>query len=189
MHTGRLVLTPSDPFHLPADSDAILERLHDIGFCGARLPIRGGQHYLLGERFLQLVSFMGCSPHIQLEPGPADQAFCHLIMDSPTPQPIFLSGRNTTSPRCEHCRKRIPDWPAVMARWLEAPTTYLADCPHCAHRQNPASYDWRHSAGTGRLFLFVENIFPNEAIPSAELLQTLQDPHTGMAWSYFYIQD
>ena len=190
MHTGRLVLTPQDPFHLPQSIDRILERLRSIQFCADRVRGMDGRHYLLGERFMQLVSFMGCSPFIQLEPTPDGQPFCHLFFDGPHPQPIFLRGRNTGSPRCDACRKRIPNWQTLLEAWEKDPQSTLASCPHCGHRQNPATYNWRQSAGSGRLFLCVENIFPNEAIPSPELLKALEDTETPTsAWSYFYIQD
>jgi DNA-directed RNA polymerase subunit RPC12/RpoP len=190
IHTGRLVLTPADPFYLPRDIQSIVARLRSIQFCEEPISSMNGQHYLLGERFMQLVSFMGCSPFIQVQPADDEQPFCHLSIDGPYPKPVFLQGRNTTSPSCEDCRKRITDWPPLIAQWLEQPETFLASCPHCGHRQNPASYNWRQSAGCGRLFLFVENIFPNEAIPSPELLETLEEsgPET-TAWGYFYIQD
>ncbi|MEN8168537.1 MAG: hypothetical protein ABFR65_13810 [Pseudomonadota bacterium] len=190
MHTGRLVLTPQDPFYLPTRLDAILERLHEIRFRGEPVEGMNGRHYLLGERFMQLVSFLGCSPFIQLEPSHDGEPFCHLIIDGPHPQAIFLRGKNTTQPSCENCRKRIPQWQPLIDQWLAAPDTFLASCPHCGHQQNPASYNWRQSAGSGRLFLFVENIFPNEAIPSPELLRALEESdEMGGGWRFFYIQD
>jgi hypothetical protein len=190
IHTGRLVFTPADPFHLPPDIPAIIERLRRIEFCAEPVSGLNGHHYLLGRRFMQLVSFMGCSPFIHLQPTEDDQPFCHLIVDGPYPEPVFLQGRNTTPPSCEQCRKRIPDWQPLIEQWRRRPQTFLATCPHCGHRQNPVSYNWRQSAGCGRLFLYVENIFPNEAIPSPELLKALEEEERNcLAWSYFYIQD
>jgi DNA-directed RNA polymerase subunit RPC12/RpoP len=190
IHTGRLVFTPADPLYLPQDISSIIERLQNIQFCSTPVPGMNGQHYLLGNRFTQLVSFMGCAPFIQLEPTYEDQPFCHLVVDGPYAQPIFLAGRNTTAPSCARCRKRIPAWRSLIEQWLEQPESYRARCPHCGHAQNPASYNWRQSAGSGRLFLWVENIFPNEAIPSPELLQALEESGPKpVPWSYFYIQD
>lgn len=190
MHTGRLVLTPGDPFYLPESSQRILAQLREIRFCNGSAPGLKGQHYLLAERFMQLVSFMGCSPFIQMEPTQDGQPFCHLWIDGPYPHPIFLQGRNTSSPRCEACRRRIPQWQALIESWGKEPESFQACCPHCGHGQNPASYDWRQSAGCGRLFFCIENIFPNEAIPSPELLNTLAAADThGSPWRYFYIQD
>jgi hypothetical protein len=139
---------------------------------------------------MQLVSFMGCSPFIQMEPNREGEPFCHLWIDGPHPRPVFMRGRNTGSPRCEACRKRIPEWQPLIEPWSADPANYLAVCPHCGHRQNPASYDWRQSAGSGRLFFCIENIFPNEAIPSPELLKTLgSNGPQREPWRFFYIQD
>ncbi len=190
MHTGRLVLTPQDPFYLPESIDQIIKQLRGIEFCTTSIAGLDGQHYLLGDRFMQLVSFMGCSPFIHLEPTADGAPFCHLIIDGPYPQPIFLQGRNTGSPRCESCRKRIPQWEVLIEQWQRKPESFQARCPHCDHQQSPSTYNWRQSAGSGRLFLCIENIFPNEAIPSPELLKTLESSSTTtIPWSYFYIQD
>lgn len=190
MHTGRLVLTPQDPFYLPDSTDEIIDRLRSIGFSSAPVEGMDGRHYLLGDRFMQLVSFMGCSPFIHLEPTTDDTPFCHLSVDGPYPQPVFLRGRNTGSPSCESCRKRIPKWEASIEQWQKNPRDFQASCPHCGHQQSPSTYNWRQSAGSGRLFLCIENIFPNEAIPSPELLNSLESSDmTTNPWRYFYIQD
>lgn len=190
LHTGRLVLAPSDPFFLPPDTDSILSRLRKMKFCGNPLTDLDGKGYLLGERFMQLINFIGCSPYVQLEPTADNRPFCHLIIDGPYPRPRFLQGRNKAFPRCSNCRKRIPQWETHIAEWSEAAETYQSKCPHCGHQQSPANYDWRQSAGCGYLFLFVENIFPNEAIPSPELLNALQTcSKNSPVWNFFYIQD
>jgi hypothetical protein len=51
------------------------------------------------------------------------------------------------------------------------------------------TYDFRQSAGCGRLFILVENIFPQEAIPSTTLLEAMKRATNGEAWYYFYQQD
>ena len=189
MHTGRLILTPRDPFHAPPEVQTLLKRLRDLEFCAEPLTGLEGQHYRLGDRFMQLVTFMGCSPHIELEPTSDGKPFCHMILEGPHPSPRFLQGRNTGSPRCGNCRRPIPQWRDEMEAWGKDPKNHLASCPHCGHRENPASYNWRQSAGSGRLFVMVENIFPSEAIPSEELLRALQGRDEEAPWRYFYIQD
>ncbi len=187
IHTGRLVLTPEDPYHRPDDIEPILGLLQAIGFIGE--PLSGGEtRFLLGERFMQLVNFMGCSPLILLRPGESGQAFCHLVIDGPSERPRLLHGKNTTPPRCAACRKRLPDWLANFEDWRQEGDYWLAACPHCAWRQDPVTYDFRQSAGCGRLFLLLENIFPQEAIPSPGLLTQLRNI-TGQPWRYFYQQE
>jgi NAD-dependent SIR2 family protein deacetylase len=93
----------------------------------------------------------------------------------------LLIGKNSLPPRCESCRKRIDDWQQRGQK--------LAVCPHCGHQQDPATYDFKQSAGFGRFLLKIENIFPQEAIPSQRLLNILQQACNGATWHYFYQQD
>ncbi len=188
LHTGRLVLTPKDPYFVPDDAMAVTTRLQQIDLISSALDDRVGR-YLLGERFMQLVTFLGCSPYIRLEPGHAGEAFCHLGIDGPSPHPRLLTGKNTTPPRCAVCRKRIDNWHANIELWLAASPGWQATCPHCGHAQDPATYDFRQTAGCGRLFLFIENIFPQEAIPSPALLDNLSAASGGAPWHYFYQQE
>jgi hypothetical protein len=185
--TGRLALTPEDPYYRPPQTGSILNLLQEIGFIAE--PLAGDdKRYILGERFMELVNFMGCSPSILLRPGAPGQAFCHLVVDGPSELPRLLHGRNTRAPRCAACRERLPDWPVTFEKWRQAGAGWQAPCPHCGHRQDPATYDFRHSAGCGRLFLLIENIFPREATPSPHLLAQLQRA-SAQSWRYFYQQD
>jgi len=188
LHTGRLVLTPEDPYRLPVDLDAVAAGLTGIGFIAGPLP-NTTDAFRLGDNFMQWVTFMGCSPFIRLEPGEADEPFCHLVIDGPYVQPRLLQGRNTTPPRCGSCRKRIDDWQAVMRRWAQGDRERSVACPHCGQHQDPAYFDWRQSAGCGRIFLQVENIFPQEAVPTPALLDQLRSASGDIPWRYFYLQD
>jgi hypothetical protein len=187
LHTGRLVLTPKSPYLLPDDLAALLARLSKIGLIDT--PLESGQGYRLGERFMQLVTFMGCSPFIRLEPNASGEPFCHLLIDGPHPRPKLLFGQNTRPPRCPACRKPLREWRTNLETWLGKADRWQASCPLCGHHQDPVTYDFRHSAGCGRLLLCVENIFPQEAIPSPELLNTLKCTSSGTLWHYFYHQD
>ncbi len=189
LHTGRLVLTPEDPYFAPGDTQPILDGLREIGFIDQ--PWSGHAHrYLLGDAFIELVTFMGCSPHIRLEPGEReDHPFCHLVVEGPVPHPRMRLGRNTSPPRCAACRKRLGEWRAILDTWSRQPAGWLAHCPHCGHAQDPATYDFRQSAGSGRLFLSIENIFPQEAVPSPNLISHLEAITAPHPWRYFYQQD
>jgi hypothetical protein len=188
LHTGRLALTPENPYLRPEEPARILAQLREIGFIGDRLA-DSDNRYLLGDNFMQLVTFMGCSPNIELNPGEPGQPFCHLVIDGPSERPRLLRGRNTTPPRCAGCRKRLEDWQTIFETWRQEAPGWQAPCPHCGHLQDPATYDFRQSAGCGCLFLLVENIFPQEAIPSPALLHRLQATTDDRPWRYFYLQD
>jgi hypothetical protein len=185
LHTGRLVLTPENPYQQPVDPTAVLVSLQKIAFVGEPFSAEANC-YFLGRNFMHLISFVGCAPYVRLQPDKPGQPFCHLRVDGPYERPRLLYGRNTTPPRCATCRKRLPEWQKICEKWQQDGAQ--ASCPHCGRLQDPATYDFRQSAGCGRLFLFIENIFPQEAIPTAALLAHLWET-SGQAWLYFYIQD
>ena len=188
LHTGRLVLTPLDPHYLPADRSAIVDRLRLVGLIDQALP-GDGERYLLGEQFMQLVTFMGCSPFIRLESDGSDEPFCHLVVMPPSSRPQLVQGKNTRPPRCAACRRRLDGWQQLIEQSLSEESAEPAICPHCGHAQDPFTYDFRQTAGCGRFFLAIENIFPQEAIPSPALLEALLSTTPDKPWHYFYQQD
>jgi DNA-directed RNA polymerase subunit RPC12/RpoP len=187
LHTGRLVLTPKDPYLVPDNPEAIFSELRKTGLIAT--PLEPHHGYLLGENFMQLVTFMGCSPSIRLEPDKTDEPFCHLLLAGPYPQPRLLSGKNTLPPRCDTCRKRLNDWQSNFHDLEQKGGAWQARCPHCGHHQDPATYDFRQSGGCGRFMLFIENIFPQEAIPSPSLLESLKRATDDAPWHYFFQQE
>ncbi|MFZ0788673.1 MAG: hypothetical protein WAM94_03515, partial [Chromatiaceae bacterium] len=77
-------------------------------------------------------------------------------------------------------RERAPGW---IGR-LHARIT----CPACGETRAPWHWDWKQQGGFGRLFVLVEEIFPDEAVPTPHLLDLLMDA-AGSAWRHFYVQD
>lgn len=172
MSHGSLIFTPGpgEPPPLPP----LIERLRGIGFLGAPLE-QGG--FLVGERFMQLVSFMGCSPFLQLEP-PADGSdrFCRILFDGPLPRPRVHPDRSGRPPRCPHCRGAVSEWRERFKGEGEIA------CRHCGGVQTLDSLDWGRYAGAGRLFMEVREIYPGDGTPSDTLLACLQDAGTGWHW-------
>jgi hypothetical protein len=135
---------------------------------------------LLGEQFLSLITFMGCSPFVRLEPdSPDDAGHCHLTLVGPLPEPILRQGQNSRPPLCGNCRKPIPEWRHYK------PEDALK-CPRCG-TANPADrLDWKHNTGIARLFIEIHNIFPGEAIPTPKLINALGSL-TSSEWDYFFL--
>ena len=185
--TGRLVLT-SKPEAPPPPTDLLLAGLRDVGFIGRPLDDRATAVFLTGERFLQLVTFMGCSPHIQLDPPVDGGSFCHIRLEGPWPEPRLMRGRNTRPPRCAHCRASLSRWEQELDRWCTHPSRADVHCHQCGRHQRPLDLQWRRNAGFGRLFLLVEDIFPGEAVPVSSLMQSLRQT-SGSPWDYFYVRD
>jgi len=183
-HTGRLLLTTQDPFLLPEQAP-LTATLSEAGLLGT--PLEGcNEAFAVGERFLQLVIFAGCSVRIELSPM-GEVPFCHIRFTGPFRRPVFLSGRNTRPPRCRNCRGRLRNWQAVRSDRDNAQLVQIP-CPTCGETSPPWSYDWKGQAGFGRLFIQVEEIFPGEATPTPALMGLLA-ASSGCKWRHFYIQE
>ena len=60
-------------------------------------------------------------------------------------------------------------------------------CTRCGAATDPGSLDWRRSAGIGRFFVQIFDVFPEEAVPLNRLLEELAQTGCG-PWRYFYHQ-
>ncbi|MES9870122.1 MAG: hypothetical protein ABW149_10560 [Sedimenticola sp.] len=183
MSTGKLLLHP--PMACPLPDPAELEqRLRAIGLIGAPLP-GTGDAFEAGDRFLHLVTFLGCSPFIRFEPeNEEDDDFCYIRLSGPHEQIRFRSGSNTQRPGCPECRRKISDADRMIREWLASGRK--CSCPSCGALFDAPELRWRQSGGFSRLFIEINSVFPSEAIPSQELLNHLKS-ECG-EWEYFYIQ-
>jgi hypothetical protein len=186
--SARLILHVRDPDYVPSSVTYIKRVLQEVGLIGKPWGEASQQRYLIGERFLQLVTFLGCAPAIELEPPTnGDAEFCHVGISDLYPSARFIADTQGVLPRCPHCRKRFDDWQSAIQQWQDNPA-YQALCPSCQMNLSPTELDWRQSAGFGRLFVYIFNIYPREAIPTEALLHTLGDA-TDQAWDYFYLRE
>lgn len=182
----KLVFHVKDPEYIPSNISDIVRALQETGFVGKKWQSPeevSGERYLIGESFLSLVTFMGCAPAIELEPiaeQPASTEFCHIEVGSIKPAVEFVRGSEHLISRCPHCRQRHVNWQTV-------PDTLLYSCDKCKTETHLSEYDWKNTAGCGRFFISLHGIYPQEAIPTSHLLQSLEKI-SDMAWSYFYIQ-
>ncbi|MGD8803951.1 MAG: hypothetical protein PVG12_12270 [Gammaproteobacteria bacterium] len=183
MENASLVLCPDDPRWAPADSDSLVALLLSIQLIGR--PMERPMLFLTGSGFLDLVAFMGCAPDIRLEPGDDNQPFCHVHLLTKTDTVEFHCGKHTHKPRCPQCRTPVNDWKHKISQWLEYPIESAWRCTNCQHRASPWEYNWRRSAGFARCFIEISNIYPKEAIPQQQLLDTLES-HYGVRWHFFY---
>ena len=163
------------------DFNEVIHISDSMGFIGKKNPHEEAS-YLTGNSFLQLITFMGCSPHIRFEPlSPDDNDYCHirfLRFDKPT----LLASDNSRTPGCSHCRKpAFSDWSA-----LREPLSTPLVCQHCGAGLSLAELRWRQDAGMARFFIEINSIFPGEAQPVERFMRRLETA-TGTAWRYFYL--
>lgn len=170
-----LVLYPRRPDWAPENPAVLVDALNAIGFLGAE---RSPGLYSAGPAYLELVTYLGCSPHITLgENEDATVIRISGIFDSPQ----FVHGGNLKPPRCPQCRKTL----AKPAPSLEANADLR--CSHCGHGGKVCEFDWRRSAACGRIFLEISNVFESEAVPGDSLAASLAQA-SGEVWDYCYLR-
>jgi len=192
MAVHKLILHAADPHWVPADAGELCRVLREIGLIGMEFSCAGRTHFRAGENLLHLLSFLGCSPAVALEP-PAGQetlddaaaaAFCHVYLGEPQSQVQFVSG--ATVPRCPRCRCRVEHWQDLIPQWQQDAMNCRWRCPGCGHDVRPHQLDWRQGAGFGRLFIEIWGIHSHEAVPSEQLLAALRRV-SGGEWCFFYV--
>jgi hypothetical protein len=178
---GSLFLHPVDA-GASCPRDLLVDTLRRLGMIDAAWA-GAGNAYLVGHGFLQLITFMGCSPRVELEPpAGGDTDFCHIVVHA-LDGPRLLAGTNTRPPRCPACRKVIAIDVASLLR--DRPGRPVV-CNHCHARHSLDGLGWRRDAGFGRLFVEIRSVFPGEAVPVDRLVNALAGT-TGCHWDYFYL--
>jgi hypothetical protein len=183
--TGSLLLFPADPAAEPPAGAAVAQTLAALGLVGA--PLGPDAVFRAGPAFLRHVTFLGCAPHLVLDP-PADggKAFSHVAILGPLAAARLLVGANAATPRCPACRARLDGWRAALADWVAEPLALQVRCAGCGATHRAADLDWRETAASGRLFVAVRNVFPGEAVPGEELLRALGGLGVG-PWQYAWV--
>lgn len=146
-------------------------------------PSHRENHYLPGDGFTSLITFLGCSPNISLLPddtGTVD-SHCFISLITETAEIKCLGYTRQCHPKCPHCRKRIADW--KNADWQQPGA--LCGCDKCGSQTDYALLNWKHECCFARCGFSIANIYPHEAVPTDQLLEKLQQ-QTGVAWDYAY---
>ena len=183
MEKACLVLCPVEPDWTLPDHKSLKHLLQSIQLIDGLF--NGETDYLAGERFLDLIAFMGCSPDISLEPGDNGRQFCFIRLITGTDSIEYHGGDHTHAPRCPQCGSPVDDWKSKILTWQQHAATEPWSCDSCRYAAQPWAYRWRKSAGFGRCFIEINNIYPREAMPQQQLLDTLHS-HYQVNWHYFY---
>ena len=188
MEENLLIIHPRDADRVPTDIAALKGVLTEIGFIGDSFEFNGQSHYKPGNQFLQLITFLGCSPVVSLgEPGATGKEFCHIHIGETSEGPTAYYGSNTKPPRCPSCGYREKEWHTTLDAWNAAKSNYLWQCPKCDKRYPLPVLKWRQSAGFCRFTIMIWGIFEGEAVPTEQLLEQLEN-ESGFTWNYFYLR-
>lgn len=179
---GSLFLTPENPASSFDDMNALKTALLEINL----IQPGDSNQYLCGEKFAQLITFMGCSPHLVFEqPADGSDHYCHIRLHQYREIQLF-TGQQTAPPRCPKCRHRIADWRTYAEDWQKQGHNAHWSCPGCETTSPVYQLDWRQSGGSGKVLIEIRNIFPGEAVPVDQLMATLKTV-SGEKWRYFYL--
>ena len=196
MPAPKLLLLPADPDTAAVPEDRLAQELQATGLIAGRRSLKNDVFYPVGEHFLQLVTFLGCSPAIELDP-PADPQelerasaagrFCHIFIDSGD-QLRFRGDNQTQAPRCPVCRSPEPEWKSGLLSWQAGKHGPDWTCRACGYSGRLSDLVFRKTAGFSRTFLEIRGIYPAEAVPGPALLDTLATL-TGNAWTSIYLRE
>ena len=187
----RLILHPAEPSGPVPEPGALAPVLAQVGLLGPSFSYQGRAYFVPGERFLDLVVFLGCSPVIALEcqrdaEGEVHMArFCHVHLPAQRVAPYLHIGDPAAAPRCPHCRVPIRDWREWLPGWQARPLEGNWRCPACGQAASAAQIDWRQAAAVVRSGIELGGIHPYEAVPADELMAALEQA-TGRSWRYYY---
>ena len=175
----RLVIHPKLPTDCPCHVQDVIDALSDIGLVGS--PDQAEHRFLVGEEFLNLITFLGCSPSITLSPTEGDQ-YCYVQINPVSDTVRCLGYTNLIKPQCPSCKQTISNWQQSPS-WLDGSATKT--CEHCGVEKPLQSFRWRREAGFGRFSVHISYIHPHEVVPAATIFQALHTA-TGFSWAYFY---
>lgn len=180
MPTSRLIFTPQDSAQC-IDATQLLQQLTRLELI--TLPAYRENHYLPGDSFISLITFLGCSPSISLQPDAPSTAdsHCFISLIETTDEAQCLGYTRQCHPKCPHCRKRIADW--KTSDWQQPGA--LCRCDKCGRETEYVHLNWKHECGFGRCGFSIANIYPHEAVPTDQLLDKLQQL-TAVSWDYAY---
>lgn len=176
----KLYLYPNDS-SLLLDKSTLESVLSDIEFIGKK---QAEYRFEVGDKFLSLLCFMGCSPNIELEPQ-ENKPYCYIEIET-VQAAQFISGKNRRKVVCPECKTTLENIGAIFLKDTKDLNKY--DCPECnKHTFNLNKMNWRKTAFLARSWVMVGNIYESEAVPDEKLLKSLKEL-TGVEWKVAYIR-
>ncbi|NOR41795.1 MAG: hypothetical protein GQ572_00555 [Gammaproteobacteria bacterium] len=172
-----LFLSPTQSNFTIGDNSQFISQLEEIGLIAKEISNQNDA-FFTGKRYFDHISYMGCSPTVQFEPGEASNSFCHVKIHYYDRAKLVVSQIQARAPHCPNCSKPVKDWTSDT-------TEETINCKLCNTTSDIGEFNWRKMAGYARVFIEITDIFPKEAIPQQTLLDELNQICT-TEWSYFY---
>ena len=173
---ASLVLYPSEVNWVPDNTETLIKVMQETGLVGDHLN-KTENSFSVGKKFLDHISFMGCSPNIKFDNEDSDAKFTFIRLTI-TENIIGLTGKHSFAPHCPECKKPEKNWRTLL---IDNQIT----CSNCQQTSEAWLFNWRKSAGFARCFIEITDIYPKEAIPQTALLKFLENKFK-ITWAYFY---
>ncbi len=154
---------------------SILKTLKDLDFINTKIAEK---RYATGDNFVTLLTFMGCSPNIELEPQ-EDKPYCYIEINVDEKEK-FYSGIIIKAAVCPECKTKITH--------ISNPTDEKTHCPDCNSEFQTNVLNWRRTAFIAQSCIAIGNIYESEAIPNDQLLDALEKISQSR-WKYAYIRE
>lgn len=164
----------SDRYPEKLAPNALKKVLNDLKFIGKVISDQPVTRYEVGDKFLSQLTFMGCSPDIELEPQ-NDKPYCYIEIER-RDELCFIAGKNLKPAKCPHCKSFITQLRIAQP-----------SCANCKKDLVPEKLNWRKTAFYASSWITIGNIYELEAIPNDSLLIAL-DKETGIKWKVAYIR-
>jgi len=177
MNISKLIFFPRSTSNT-INNTKLLQTLVDLQFISEENT--NNNQYLPGDNFLSLITFLGCSPNINLTPV-EDESHCFISIIEQRQETVCLGYTQTVKPKCPACKKRINDW--NIAGWQSAGK--LCHCDKCHKQTLYSELNWKHECGFARCGFEINHIYPHEAVPTDQLLEKLKQ-FSGFEWDYCY---
>lgn len=139
------------------------------------IKLKQNNIYTPGGKFMNLITFMGCSPTI-------DHEIQTEISFNFSDDLMFVGGKSIQKLICPNCKNTLIDTEEIVTKFNHN-DVILTSC--CQKNISFNHINWRKSAAQSKVFIQISNIFPNEGIPSEDLI-TLLSNFSKSKWSYFY---
>jgi hypothetical protein len=150
----QLVLCPADDSWVPASPAEFAAILQRQGVLGQSVGEDSQARFLIGDAFLQLFSFMGCAPSIELQPKDGSDfdwhSFVFIQLSPVQAQSRWLVDRDNAKPACPHCQRRTREW----TQYYHAGDASLR-CPHCQRRDAVCRWRWFDAGACARQFVSI----------------------------------
>lgn len=177
MPVSRLIFHPVNAQN-SVDRNQLIDCLIKLGFIDSQ-PVQNN-HYLAGEQFLTQITFLGCSPNINLTPT-ENEEHCYISILENSGIARCPGYTQNAKPKCPHCTRRLANWPTHNFKLNDDTCT----CDKCGENSLFSELIWKHESAYTRSGFQVAHIYPHEAVPGDPFLQQLSQL-TGIDWNYCY---